>query len=204
MSLELLNTIASVGTFAVIGATALAALVQLRHLRVSNQLQGLLAVLSLPYEAGLQKSFYFVTHELERHMQDREFRRQLEGTMPIDRQVHLELMVCDYYERLGSAIKYGLLSEELYFDNSSPERYWMLLEQVVAIQRRVRGPVLYENFEYLVARSRAWDRRHPSGNYPAREPRLALEDRWLEEDRRRDAPAFSPGITSADTPTIRS
>ncbi|GAC1502419.1 MAG: hypothetical protein NVS1B14_07200 [Vulcanimicrobiaceae bacterium] len=201
MSLELLNTLASLGTFAVIAATALAALIQLRHLRVSNQLQGLLAILSLPYEAGLQKSFVFVTHELEKHMQDREFRRQLEGTMPIDREVHLELMVCDYSERLGSAIKYGLLSEELYFDNSSPEQYWLLLAEVVAIHRRARGPVLYDNFEYLVARSRAWDRRHPIGNYPSREPRLLLNDRWLEQDRLLEGPHRRAGITAAHTPT---
>ena len=37
MSLELWATIASVGTFVVIAATAIAAFVQLRHVRRSNQ-----------------------------------------------------------------------------------------------------------------------------------------------------------------------
>jgi 23S rRNA G2069 N7-methylase RlmK/C1962 C5-methylase RlmI len=38
MTLEFLNTFASFGTFAVIAATAIAALVQLRHARSSNQI----------------------------------------------------------------------------------------------------------------------------------------------------------------------
>ena len=44
MSLELVNTIATMTTAAVIGATAIAALVQLRHLRAANQITALLAV----------------------------------------------------------------------------------------------------------------------------------------------------------------
>jgi hypothetical protein len=38
MSLEAWSTVASLGTFLVVAATALAALVQLRHLRSSNQI----------------------------------------------------------------------------------------------------------------------------------------------------------------------
>ncbi len=183
MSLETLSTVAAVGTFLVIAATAIAALVQLRHLRVSNQLEALLAVLSLPYDSVLSESFQFVTHELEARMRDPQFRRELEKPQP-DRKVHKELLVCDYYERLGSIVKNGLIPEELYFDNSTPEQSWRLLSQVIAIRRRVRGPVVYDNFEYLVARSRAYDRRHPNGNYPASEPRVEIEDVWLAEDRR--------------------
>jgi hypothetical protein len=41
MSTELLNSIATLGTFVVIAATALAALVQLRHMRGSNQIAAL-------------------------------------------------------------------------------------------------------------------------------------------------------------------
>lgn len=38
MSLELLNTLATSGTFFVIAATAIAAVIQLRHTRGSNQM----------------------------------------------------------------------------------------------------------------------------------------------------------------------
>ena len=41
MSLELVNTLATFGTFVVIAATAIAAIVQLRHARSSNQIAAL-------------------------------------------------------------------------------------------------------------------------------------------------------------------
>jgi len=44
--LEVLSTTAAIGTFVVIAATAIAAVVQLRHLHASNQLTGLLTVLA--------------------------------------------------------------------------------------------------------------------------------------------------------------
>src|SRR5437870_13689401 len=46
MSQETLATAAAIGTFIVIAATAIAAVVQLRHLRAQNQLTGLLTVLA--------------------------------------------------------------------------------------------------------------------------------------------------------------
>jgi hypothetical protein len=183
VTLEALSTAAAVGTFLVIAATAIAALVQLRHLRVSNQLEALLAILSLPYDPVLNEAFQFVSHELEPRMNDAEFRRELAGPR-VDRKIHKELLVCDYYERLGSIVKNGLIPEELYFDNSTPDQYWKLLSQVIAIRRRARGPVAYDNFEYLIARSRAYDRRHPNGTYPPSMERIEIEDEWLEEDRR--------------------
>ncbi len=182
MTLEALSTAAAVGTFLVIAATAIAALVQLRHLRVSNQLEALLAILSLPYDPVLSESFQFVSHELETRLRDPQFRRELEVSQ-VDRKIHKELLICDYYDRLGSIVKNGLIPEELYFDNSTPEQYWKLLSQVIAIRRRVRGPVAYDNFEYLIARSRAYDRRHPDGTYPPNMERVAIEDPWLAEDR---------------------
>jgi len=183
MTLEALSTAAAVGTFLVIAATAIAALIQLRHLRVSNQLQGLLAILSLPFEPVLQESFEFVSHDLEDRLRDPAFRHELEKPT-VDRKIHKEMRVLDYYERLGSIVKNGLMPEELYFDNSTPEQYWKLLSQVIAIRRRTRGHVVYDNFEYLVSRSRAYDRRHPDGNYPRGEGRVEIEDVWLAEDRR--------------------
>ena len=44
MSLELVSAIASVVTAIVISATAVAAIIQLRHMRMSNQITALLAV----------------------------------------------------------------------------------------------------------------------------------------------------------------
>lgn len=47
MSLELLNTLATLATCVIVATTAIAALIQLRHLRASNQIQGQLAINAL-------------------------------------------------------------------------------------------------------------------------------------------------------------
>jgi hypothetical protein len=164
--LEVWNTVATVGTFLVILATAIAAIVQLQHLRVNNQLQALLAILRMPYDPELSTSFDFVLGDFKNKMRDPDFRADLTKLTPPDRRIHKELRVCDYYERLGSCIKFGLIAEELYFDNSTPERFWNVLEPAIA----------YENFEYLVIRSNEWDRRHPNGNLPPGIQRLVLPD----------------------------
>jgi hypothetical protein len=183
ISLEQWGLIASIGTFVVIGVTAVAALVQLSHLRVNNQLQVLLSIIRMPNEPELSSAFDFVVGDLARRLEDPAFRAELESLRPPDRHVHKELRVCDYYERLGSCIKFGLISPRLYLDNSSPDRFWKVLEPAIALYRRKRGPTAYENFEYLVVLSREWDRKYPNGAYPPRTPRLKLSDPWLADDR---------------------
>ncbi len=112
MSLEFWSLVASFGTFAVIGATAVAAVVQLRHLRQSNQLNALLTVLRMPYEPVLHDAFEFVNHDLDALVQEKAFMDLLDGS-PIDRKVHKEIWVCDYYERLGAYIKANLIRAHL-------------------------------------------------------------------------------------------
>ena len=176
MPLELINTLAAVGTFVVISATGIAALVQLRHLRKSNELQGLMTVLTLNYETAVQDAFRFLTHDFPSKMKDPSFRQQLDTDGPVDRLVHKELEICDYFERIGSFVKNGLISENLYMDCSVPELFWGALEPAIAIMRRKRGPTVYENFEYLAIRSRHWNRLHPGGNYPSSTPRANFVD----------------------------
>lgn len=173
MNIELINMAATVGTFIVIACTAYAALVQLRHLRNGNELQGLLKVLEMAYQPAIQDAFDFLTHEFPARWQDPNFRHELE-VHPIDSHVHKELIACEYYERLGSYVKNHLIPAHLYLDCSSPDLYWELLKPVVSQLRRKHGPSAYENFEYLVVLSQQWNKSHPDGNYPKGVVRLHL------------------------------
>jgi hypothetical protein len=174
MSWEALSTIASFGADFLILATAVAAVIQLRHLRNANDLQGLLAVLEMAYEPAIQEAFDFLTHDYPEKIKDPVFRRQL-AESPIDSHVHKELIAMEYYERLGSYVKNHLIQEDLYLDCSSPEHYWDLLASVVGTLRKKHGASAYENFEYLVVRSQDWNERHPEGNYPKGVRRLKVE-----------------------------
>lgn len=173
MRWEMLSTLASVVADLLILATAVAAVIQLRHLRNANDLQGLLKVLEMAYEPAIQDAFDFLTHTYPDKIQDPAFRREL-LIHPVDSHVHKELIAMEYYERLGSYVKNHLIAGELYFDCSSPRLYWDLLAPVVATLRQKHGPAAYENFEYLVAAEEEWDSRHPDGNYPKGVRRLIL------------------------------
>lgn len=172
MSLEAWNTAAAVGTFLVITASAIAALAQLRHLRTSNQLSGLMSVFGMLQDPSVRELVNFVRHELAERMKDAEFRATL-LEIPIDRRKHPELYLCDMYNHIGSFVRSGLIDERTYLQTDwyNVLLYWGLLAEVIAIGRASR-PFIFENFEYLASRARAWTERHPHGDYPDSEPRL--------------------------------
>lgn len=184
MSVEVLSTIFAGLTFVVIGATAIAAIVQLRHLRASNQLSALLTLLKSWQDPQFHGWMDFVINDLVEKMKDPVFVASLEA-IPPERRIHPELHICDFYEQVGSYMKYGLLDEKSFLDVGwRVTRSWSLLWPVIEIMRRSRKtPALYENFEYLAARGRLWEKRHPGGNYPKGTPRMREIDPQYAEPR---------------------
>ena len=172
MNLEAWNTAAAFGTFVVIAASAVAALVQLRHLRTSNQLSGLISVFGMLQDPGVRELVNFVRHDLADRMKDDDFRTSL-LEIPIDRRKHPELYLCDMYNHIGSFVRSGLIDERTYLQTDwyNVTLYWGLLAEVVAIGRTNR-PHIFENFEYLAARAQAWVDSHPDGDYPQTQRRL--------------------------------
>ena len=77
MSVELVNTIATLGTFVVIAATAIAAIVQLRHMRGSNQITALNKLRETMETPDFQAASHFVASELPAKLRDPAFRYQV-------------------------------------------------------------------------------------------------------------------------------
>ena len=173
MTFEILNTAAAVGTFVVITVTAIAALIQLRHLRDSNRLQSLIEVAAQIRELGPQLGFIY--HDLPKKMESPEFRSEI-GYV-IDPKSHPELLVAIAMDQFGSLIRQGMLDETVImeFAGGAPAllRTWDNLRGVIAIRRGVM-PNAYQNFEYLAARAKRYVERFPKGKYPPSEPRLPL------------------------------
>lgn len=169
---EELGAISTFITMLVIAASAIAALVQLRHLRQNNQLSGLLSVLELFQEPHFHELIDFVRTELPKRIKDPDFRAGLEK-IPVDRTAHPELHVAEMYEEIGSYVRSGLIDEALFLQGHwyNVILYWGLLWPTTEIVRRGR-PYTFENFEYLAARAQAWKDSHPRGNYPAAVPRM--------------------------------
>ena len=172
---EVINAVVGILTILVVAVTAVAAMKQLRHLRASNQLAGLLKVLDLQQEHTFRESAHFVRSELAEKMNDPDFRSGLERTTP-DLVVHKELWLAGYFEQIGNYVKYDLIGEEAFMDQACDVviSYWQLLSPAIDIVRKVRGPGIFDNFEFLVARAQAWVKRYPDGNYPRNIPRVAL------------------------------
>ncbi len=184
MSLELWNTIGTVGTFVVIGASAIAAVFQLRHARTSNHLDAVLALERDFNSPDLQQSLCYVQFELAKKLKDRAFRAELESIGFVDPRMHLEMNVLNWFNQIGTLLKNGLIEENAFLDQFARliDQYWQLLAPAISILRRRRGRAQYENFEYLASRSRHWQSTHLTRPFPNRTPRMPLEDPWLAED----------------------
>ncbi|HVS47231.1 MAG TPA: hypothetical protein VMS32_11295 [Verrucomicrobiae bacterium] len=172
MSYEAIGAFSALATFLVIAATAIAALVQLRHLRQSNQLSGLLSVLQLFQDPHLHELIDFVRTDLPKRMEDPVFIAGLDK-IPVDRKQHPELHLAELYEEVGSFVRSGLIDENLFLQGHwyNVLLYWKLLQPPIVVVRKKR-PYTFENFEYLATRAQAWHDRHPHGNYPASVPRM--------------------------------
>lgn len=182
MSPELLSAIASLATFVVIAATAIAAIIQLRHMRSSNQLSVLVNLLSVFENPEMQARFSFVRNEFQERFKDRDFRAGLER-IPVDRATHPEMYVLDYYHHIGIFLLLGLIEDQtiLVIEGMRAIAFWDILEPGIAILRR-QGTQAYFGFEYLVFRSR----RFMSGDTIKRltnsVPRAFIRDEWLTVD----------------------
>ena len=174
MPLELLNTFFVGATFVVITLTAVAALVQIRHLRASNQLSTMVALLQLWEGPELQRHYQYTIRELPKKLADPTFFDAI-TVGPLSRTEHPELLVADFWEQIGTYMKYGYLDENSWLDISSTAiwRAWDLLEPAIEARRKRSSIAAWENFEYAAVRARLWDAAHPDGNYPKDLPRMA-------------------------------
>lgn len=179
MSQETLSTAAAIGTFIVIAATAVAAVIQLRHLRAQNQLTGLLTVLAR-VEAPEFNSWVDGARDLiATRMPDPAYRQAISnGTF--ERKDNPWLNLGNSYDWVGSLVKHQLIPEEPLLDVYAGRvvQAWDLVEELVPLMRARLGAGVWENFEYIVVRAREWWREHPDGAYPKGAPRLQIRDKW--------------------------
>ncbi|HKU67571.1 MAG TPA: hypothetical protein VJP85_07345 [Candidatus Baltobacteraceae bacterium] len=174
MSLELLNTIAAIGTFLVIATTALAAVVQLRHMRASNQLEGLLSVLARVEDANFNTWLTETQRQLPEMLADPQY---VQGVIDntFDRSVAW-LQLGNSYDWVGSLVKNRLIPVDAFLDVYSFRviQAWELMIPIIVLARYPDVEGVWENFEYLYVRAQAWWKSHGGGNYPKHTPRAQL------------------------------
>ncbi len=189
MSLELANTLATFGTFVVIAATAIAAIVQLNHARSSNQIAALNELRETTETPEFLAAQIFVQGELSAKLQDPAFRYQVAtGSAQTDEARALIAKVNaigNFYESMGVLVRTGLVDRELVLQvwDGVVINAWEHLAPYAAIRRRSVGDALWEKFEYLTVLAQDWIAAHPKGTYPAGMRRIDLRDEWLDADR---------------------
>jgi hypothetical protein len=189
MSLELVNTLGTLATFVVIAATAIAAIVQLRHARSSNHIAALNELRETRETSHFQAASQFVAGHLSEKLRDPAFRYQLTAIEARTDEMRPLLgmlgTVGNYYEAMWVLVKAGLVERELvsqiFADNITLA--WEQLAPVTTIVRRRVGPALWENFEYVTVLAQDWKAEHPKGTYPAGVRHIELKDEWFEADK---------------------
>jgi hypothetical protein len=188
MTGDYLNAYATLGSVAVIGASAFAALIQLRHVRGSNELEAILSLQEDFRSPEVRAALHYVQEQLPGKLDDEQYRRELSAIGFINVERHPELIACNWFTQMGTFLKHGLITESTLMDLYARliRYYWKVLSPAIAIMRRKRGDGQYSEFEYLALRANVWLERHAKGTFPRGLARPPLPDPWRELD---EAPA---------------
>lgn len=185
MTLAWLSLIVSLITLLVVAASAFAALVQLRHLRSSNQIAALTEAREAMEAPHFREALRFVMQDLPDRMADPHLRRRIVSDPSVLGIPELEAprMVANFFESLGILVKYGMLDCDLVCDlwGGLALRHWKALWPFIANVRIARdGPAIWENFEYLAMLMQRFDDAHPDGAYPRGVKRWPRAEFWPE------------------------
>jgi len=181
MSLEVVSTAAAIATVVVIAATAIAAIVQLRHLRAQNQLTGLLTVLARVEAPQFNEWADQAREIVKSQLPDPSYRRSIMDAT-FERKNNPWLNLANSYDWVGSLVKHNLIPADSVLDIYSGRviQAWSIIEPIVPLVRSRAGPGVWENFEFLVVRAHEWSARHAGGAYPKGVPRLKIDVTWPE------------------------
>ena len=117
MSLELVNTFATLGTLLVIAATAIAAIVQLRHMRGSNHIAALDELRTIFQSQEFTDAANFLDTGLGELVKDPVFRYQWTHrgarTGEFRDAIERARLIGNYFEDVGALVLAGLLDGQL-------------------------------------------------------------------------------------------
>ncbi len=181
MSPEWLTAIGTLGTFIVIAASAAAALLQLRHMRGSNQIAAINEIRETLESAHFQEATRWVAHELPGLLQDPRIRAMIGDPGPLSPELERARTVANFFESTGVLVQRGFVDSDAACDlwGYVVIRNWNALAPFIANRRAgLASTTLFEHFEYLAVISKHWQARHPNGPYPKKLERLPLPQPW--------------------------
>lgn len=184
MRADVISAWVSVASLVLVAGSVLAAIVQLRHLRSSNQLEALLSVEETFRSNEMQSALKYMQLDMPDRLKDPKYRRDLFEIGFVDTDDHPELLLCNWFNEMGVILKHDFVREDAFMDMFARLIVfcWRQLGPIVALMRRNRGDVQYHDFEYLAVRAQDWLKRNPQGVFPRNVPRDSPADPWREAD----------------------
>jgi len=173
MSPEWLTAIGTLGTFVVIAASAIAALMQLRHMRRGNQIAAFDNIRRTMESADFRNALNFVWNDLPARLDQKTLddirEHGLRGDMDAVR------LVANMAESLGLFVRSGMVDANIACElwASVVARSWDRIVRVTAAIRTVDEGI-WINFEYMAALSKHYIDSGAGRDYPAGVPRLPL------------------------------
>jgi hypothetical protein len=184
VSAEWVTAIATAGTFVVIAASAIAALVQLRHMRGSNQIVALTECRETLESPDFREAQRFVSYELPKRLQDPEERMRIaQPQTQFEGEYKAIDTVANFFESMGMFVKNRIIDRDLALSMWCyvVVRNWNALLPIITYVREDLGePSIWEHFEYLASLSQLYLRDHPGGTYPKNVPHLPGDRSFIE------------------------
>jgi hypothetical protein len=169
MTAEWLTAIGTLGTFVVIAASAVAALLQIRHMRSGNAISLLTAYNNEFDTQDFQLAFNYVRSELPIRLEDDAVLEALADAPPFVGEFAAIRTIANFFEDMGAFVFTNLLDRRivctLYAENVTSA--WRSIAPVAALLReKLDVPSVWENFEYLAVLADDFIKQYPKGLYP--------------------------------------
>ncbi len=201
MSPETITAVSSALTAVVIAGTAVAAVIQLRHMRSGNLIEAILSFRSMLEDDEHRKANRLLRGgDLARELEDPQFRRYIyriskklaveEAPQRYTDLVEAAIALGNSFELIGGMVRNRVVSPEIFLAN-----YWWIvtntwerMKEYIALARQYTGnDGLFEDFEYLTVISGEWAKRHPDSyargvaRMPLVNPYPLEQQTWLNE-----------------------
>ncbi len=177
MTAEWVTAIGTVGTFVVIAASAIAALLQLRHMRSGNQIAAYNECRETMDSPEFRAALAFIRLQLPERLKDRSVREQIVDSGLSDEYGGIRL-VANLFESMGLFVRTGMMDERIACElwSGIVLGTWEALSPLTARVRDKIDPGIWVNFEYMAVLSKQYTERFPNGEFPRGVPRMPLEE----------------------------
>lgn len=188
MSAEWATALGTIGTFVVITASAVAALMQIRHMRSGNAISLLTAYNNEFDTQEFQLAFNYVRSVLPDRLNEDDALDALAQAPPFVDEFASIRTIANFFEDMGAFVFTKLLDRRivctLYAENVTSA--WRSIAPVAALLReKLEAPAVWENFEYLAVLSEEFIARYPGGLFPGSLRRMPIDERLVQRWRTR-------------------